>query len=106
MPGYSLVPVDYQPDFDDYSLVPVDYDPFAADGVALNRRRFNKHRPSRKVSHYRQASRNRRRWVWDSSAPVRQLITHRQRRRPIPLGLTSRKLVNQPKTISQLQREG
>ena len=32
MPGYSLVPVDYQPDFDDYSLVPVDHDPFAADG--------------------------------------------------------------------------
>jgi hypothetical protein len=28
VPGYSLVPVDYQPDFDDYSLVPV------ADGVA------------------------------------------------------------------------
>ena len=24
MPGYSLVPVDYQPDFDGYSLVPVD----------------------------------------------------------------------------------
>ena len=34
MPGYSPVPVDYQPDFDDYSLVPLDYDPFAADGVA------------------------------------------------------------------------
>jgi hypothetical protein len=34
MPDYSLVPVDYQPDFDGYSLVPVDYDPFAADGVA------------------------------------------------------------------------
>jgi hypothetical protein len=34
MPGYSLVPVDYQPDFDDYSLVPVDHDPFAADRVA------------------------------------------------------------------------
>jgi hypothetical protein len=34
MPDYSLVPVDYQPDFDHYSLVPVDYDPFAADGVA------------------------------------------------------------------------
>jgi hypothetical protein len=34
MPGYSLVPVDYQPDFDDYSLVPVDYDPFPEDGVA------------------------------------------------------------------------
>ena len=34
MPGYSLVPVDYQPDFDDHSLVPVDYDPFAADGLA------------------------------------------------------------------------
>jgi hypothetical protein len=34
MPDYTLVPVDYQPDFDGYSLVPVDYDPFAADGVA------------------------------------------------------------------------
>ena len=34
MPGYTLVPVDYQPDFGDYTLVPVDYDPFAADGVA------------------------------------------------------------------------
>jgi hypothetical protein len=34
MPDYSLVPVDYQPDFDDYSIVPVDHDPFAADGVA------------------------------------------------------------------------
>src|SRR5450756_1207442 len=34
MPDYTLVPVDYQPDFDDYSLVPVDYDPFAADGPA------------------------------------------------------------------------
>jgi len=32
MPGYTLVPVDYQPDFGDYSLVPIDYDPFAADG--------------------------------------------------------------------------
>jgi len=29
MPDYSLVPVDYQPDFGDYSLVPVDYDPFS-----------------------------------------------------------------------------
>jgi hypothetical protein len=34
MPDYSLVPVDYQPDFDDYSLVPVDHDPFAEDGPA------------------------------------------------------------------------
>ena len=34
MPDYSLVPVDYQPDFDNHSLVPVDYDPFAADGPA------------------------------------------------------------------------
>jgi len=34
MPDYSLVPVDYQPDFDGHSLVPVDYDPFAADGLA------------------------------------------------------------------------
>src|ERR1700722_1687629 len=33
MPGYSLVPVDYQPNFDGYSLVPVDYDPFATDGL-------------------------------------------------------------------------
>ena len=33
MPDYSLVPVDYQPDFSDYSLVPVDYDPFPEDGV-------------------------------------------------------------------------
>jgi hypothetical protein len=33
MPGYSLVPVDYQPDFEGVSLVPVDYDPFAADGA-------------------------------------------------------------------------
>jgi hypothetical protein len=33
MPDYSLVPVDYQPDFDDYSLVPVDHDPFAEDGA-------------------------------------------------------------------------
>src|ERR1700712_4024082 len=31
MPGYTLVPVDYQPDFEGYSLVPVDYDPFAGD---------------------------------------------------------------------------
>jgi hypothetical protein len=34
MPDYSLLPVDYQPDFDDHSLVPVDHDPFAADGPA------------------------------------------------------------------------
>jgi hypothetical protein len=33
MPDYSLVPVDYQPDFDGYSLVPVDHDPFTADGL-------------------------------------------------------------------------
>jgi hypothetical protein len=32
MPGYTLVPVDYQPDFEDTSLIPVDYDPFAHDG--------------------------------------------------------------------------
>jgi hypothetical protein len=34
MPDFSLVPVDYQPDFSDFSLVPVDYDPFgpAAEG--------------------------------------------------------------------------
>ena len=33
MPGYTLVPVDYQPDFGDYSLVPVAYDPFPEDGA-------------------------------------------------------------------------
>ena len=32
MPGYTLVPVDYQPDFEGYSLVPVDYDPFPEGG--------------------------------------------------------------------------
>jgi hypothetical protein len=31
---YTLVPVDYQPDFSDYSLVPVDYDPFEGDDAA------------------------------------------------------------------------
>jgi hypothetical protein len=29
MADYSLVPVDYKPDFDDYSLVPVNYNPFS-----------------------------------------------------------------------------
>jgi len=38
MPGYTLVPVDYQPVFGDYSLVPVDYDPFAEDGVTQQAR--------------------------------------------------------------------
>ena len=40
MPNYSLVPVDYQPDFDGPSLIPVDYDPFASDG-SVNSHRFN-----------------------------------------------------------------
>jgi len=48
MSGYSLVPVDYQPDFGDYSLVPIDYDPFAADGP-VQQSRSNKLRPSRKA---------------------------------------------------------
>ena len=34
MPDYSLVPVDYQPDFYDHLLIPVDHDPFAENGVA------------------------------------------------------------------------
>jgi len=34
MRDYSLVPVDYQPEFDDHSLVPFDHDPFAEDGVS------------------------------------------------------------------------
>ena len=29
MSDFSLVPVDYQPDFGDISFVPVDHDPFA-----------------------------------------------------------------------------
>lgn len=33
MADYSLVPVDYQPDFPGISLVPVDYDPFDAGGL-------------------------------------------------------------------------
>jgi len=32
MSDFSLVPVDYQPDFGDVSLIPVDHDPFSADG--------------------------------------------------------------------------
>ena len=44
MPDYSLVPVDYQPDFDGYSLVPVDQDPFAEDGVA-QRAQFQQAQP-------------------------------------------------------------
>jgi hypothetical protein len=38
MPGYTLVPVDYQPNFDDYTLVPVDYDPFAGDDLVQQAR--------------------------------------------------------------------
>jgi hypothetical protein len=34
MPDFSLVPVDYQPDFSDVSLIPVDYDPFGDDGAS------------------------------------------------------------------------
>jgi hypothetical protein len=44
MPGYTLVPVDYQPDFSNYWLVPVDYDPFARMG------RSSRHRRNRQVS--------------------------------------------------------
>jgi hypothetical protein len=33
MADFSLVPVDYQPDFDDFSLVPVEHDPFGDDGL-------------------------------------------------------------------------
>jgi hypothetical protein len=38
MPSYSLIPVDYQPDFDGSSLIPVDYDPFAADAATQQAR--------------------------------------------------------------------
>lgn len=34
MPNFSLVPVDYQPDFGDVSLIPVDHDPFSTGGAA------------------------------------------------------------------------
>jgi len=33
MPDYSLVPVEYQPEFEGVSLVPVDYDPFSAEDM-------------------------------------------------------------------------
>ena len=33
MPDFSLVPVEYPPEFAGASLVPVDHDPFGADGV-------------------------------------------------------------------------
>jgi len=33
MPDFSLIPVDYQPDFSDVSLIPVDHDPFSADDL-------------------------------------------------------------------------
>src|SRR5450756_1956973 len=33
MSDYSLVPVDYLPEFEGVSLVPVDYNPFSADGT-------------------------------------------------------------------------
>jgi hypothetical protein len=56
MPNYSLVPVDYQPDFDGHSLVPVDYDPFAAKAW-LNRCSFNSRRLNQR-SHSRKPSRN------------------------------------------------
>jgi hypothetical protein len=42
MPGYSPVPVDYQPDFDDSSIVP------AADGIA-QQPQIQQARPSRKA---------------------------------------------------------
>jgi hypothetical protein len=45
MPGYTLVPVDYQPDFGDYSLVPVDYDPFAADDIIQRARTQQESQP-------------------------------------------------------------
>jgi hypothetical protein len=45
MPGYTLVPVDYQPDFEDYSLVPVDYDPFAADDIIQRARTQQESQP-------------------------------------------------------------
>jgi hypothetical protein len=47
MPDYSLIPVDYQPDFSDYSLVPVDYDPFAADDVIQQARTEKESQPQR-----------------------------------------------------------
>ncbi|WP_172627022.1 NucA/NucB deoxyribonuclease domain-containing protein [Bradyrhizobium ivorense] len=33
MSDFSLVPVDYQPDFSDVSFIPVDHDPFGGDGT-------------------------------------------------------------------------
>ena len=38
MANYSLIPVDYQPDFDGVSLVPVEHDPFSADDMVQQAR--------------------------------------------------------------------
>ena len=59
MPDYSLVPVDYQPDFDDYSLVPVDYDPFAADGLAQQAQFQQPPTPTQPQAHRRRNSQRR-----------------------------------------------
>jgi hypothetical protein len=52
MPDYSLVPVDYQPDFDDYSfpLITIRSRRMAS----LNKRKFNKLKPSRSNSQQRE----------------------------------------------------
>jgi hypothetical protein len=47
VPDYSLVPVDYQPDFSDVSLVPVDYDPFSADDMIQQARTQLASQPAR-----------------------------------------------------------
>jgi hypothetical protein len=45
MPGYTLVPVDYLPDFGGVSFVPVDYDPFAPDGAIQQARTQQESQP-------------------------------------------------------------
>jgi hypothetical protein len=47
MPDFSLVPVDYQPDFGDVSLIPVDHDPFSADDMIQQARTQLESQPQR-----------------------------------------------------------
>src|SRR3954467_15064733 len=56
MPDYSLVPVDYQPDFDDYSLVPVDYQPDFADDIIQRARTHQESQPPTDAGFYQPPS--------------------------------------------------
>ena len=72
MPGYTLLPVDYQPDFDHYTLIPVDYDPFAADGPIrqARRQRAGDRQQPRRIG-WRGQQRRCRRWSESDFGPGR-----------------------------------